>query len=302
MFVLVQEILENKKSSNLWCQRSIYYGWLFFAYIPLLVSCKLFTQSLWYNNESVLQIEIFFQFSFVRCILSRRLYQNMLNFLPVVYNTKETSVTMLLLLYQIKYLSRKVRNWFLSRLSRNWVHNSYNIEIHRGMKSDARFIDWQWFWNNVLKRKVNNFCFHLLEESWFHFLWTCLNLKYRISFKFKTSFCTLRAVSTGLYTCIWAGPWEMCLISYVNNKGADQPAHPRSLISAFVVRCLDSVMSLVSVTKISSLILASVAEQASLSLTWSETPEDTHGAAHIQRTDHDPCKSGDPAFGEMQQL
>ena len=39
------------------------------------------------------------------------------------------------------------------------------------------------------------------------------------------------------------------------------------------IRCLDSVMSLVSVTKISSLVLASVAsvaEQASLSLTWSE--------------------------------
>ena len=32
-------------------------------------------------------------------------------------------------------------------------------------------------------------------------------------------------------------------MSYANNKGADQPAHPRSLISAFVVRCLDSVMS-----------------------------------------------------------
>ena len=58
-------------------------------------------------------------------------------------------------------------------------------------------------------------------------------------------------------------------------KGADQPAHLRSLISMFVVRCLDSVMSLVSVTKISSLMLASVAEQASLSLTWSETREDT---------------------------
>ena len=51
--------------------------------------------------------------------------------------------------------------------------------------------------------------------------------------------------------------------------------HMRSLISAFVVRCLDSVMSLVSVTKISSLMLASVAEQASLSLTWSEILEDT---------------------------
>ena len=64
-------------------------------------------------------------------------------------------------------------------------------------------------------------------------------------------------------------------MSYANNKGADQPAHPHSLISAFVVCCLDIVMSLVSVTKISSLMLASVSEQASLSLTWSETPEDT---------------------------
>ena len=26
--------------------------------------------------------------------------------------------------------------------------------------------------------------------------------------------------------------------AYANNKGADQPAHPRSLISTFVVRCL----------------------------------------------------------------
>ena len=60
----------------------------------------------------------------------------------------------------------------------------------------------------------------------------------------------------------------------------------RSLISAFFVRCLDGVMSLVSVTKISSLILASVAEQASLPLTWSETPEDTfsHGVAQLLST------------------
>ena len=31
------------------------------------------------------------------------------------------------------------------------------------------------------------------------------------------------------------GHEKMCLMSYANNKGADQPAHPRSLISAFVV-------------------------------------------------------------------
>ena len=74
---------------------------------------------------------------------------------------------------------------------------------------------------------------------------------------------------------------KTCFMSYANNKGADQPAHLRSLISAFVVHCLDSVTFLVSVTKISSLVLASVAEQASLSPTWSETPEDTfsHGEA-----------------------
>ena len=82
------------------------------------------------------------------------------------------------------------------------------------------------------------------------------------------------------------GHEKMCLMSYANNKGADQPALPRSLISAIVVRCLDSVMSLVSVTKISNLMLASVAEQASLSLTWPETPEDTfsHDEAQIHCT------------------
>ena len=71
------------------------------------------------------------------------------------------------------------------------------------------------------------------------------------------------------------GHEKTCLMSYANNKGTDQPVHPSSLIYAFVVHCLDSVMSLVSVTKISSLMLASVAEQASLSLAWSEPPEDT---------------------------
>ena len=59
------------------------------------------------------------------------------------------------------------------------------------------------------------------------------------------------------------GHEKTCLMLYANKKGADQPAHPHSLSSAFVVCCLDSVMSLVSVTKISSLMLASVAEQAS---------------------------------------
>ena len=47
----------------------------------------------------------------------------------------------------------------------------------------------------------------------------------------------------------------------------------RSLISTFVFRCLDSIISLVSISEISSLYLATVAAQAGLSLTWSQTPK-----------------------------
>ena len=43
--------------------------------------------------------------------------------------------------------------------------------------------------------------------------------------------------------------------------------------SAFVVHCLDSIIPLVPISETSSLYLASVAEQASLSQTWSQTPK-----------------------------
>ena len=67
-------------------------------------------------------------------------------------------------------------------------------------------------------------------------------------------------------TTKWAPSWENLFLPYANNKGADQPAHSRSLISAFVVRCLDSILLVVSISEIS-------AEQAALSLTWSKTPK-----------------------------
>ena len=53
---------------------------------------------------------------------------------------------------------------------------------------------------------------------------------------------------------------------YANNIGADQPAHPCSLISAFVVCCLDSIIPLVSISAISRLQLVLVAAQATSSL------------------------------------
>ena len=67
----------------------------------------------------------------------------------------------------------------------------------------------------------------------------------------------------------------MCLIAYANNKGADQPVHSRSLISTFVVRCLDSMICIFAISKVSRYSLVSVAEQAGLNLTWLKIPEDT---------------------------
>ena len=73
------------------------------------------------------------------------------------------------------------------------------------------------------------------------------------------------------------------LMPYANNKGADQPAHPRSLISTFVVRCLDSMICILAISKVSRCFLVSVAEQAGLNLTWSKISEDmfSRGVAHI---------------------
>ena len=44
---------------------------------------------------------------------------------------------------------------------------------------------------------------------------------------------------------------EKTCLSYANNTVADQPARPRSLISAFVVRCQDSIIPLLAIAEIS---------------------------------------------------
>ena len=66
---------------------------------------------------------------------------------------------------------------------------------------------------------------------------------------------------------------EKTCFAYAHNKGADQPAHLRSLISTFVVRCLGSIKPVFSISKILSLYLASVAARAGVRLAWSQTPK-----------------------------
>ena len=65
------------------------------------------------------------------------------------------------------------------------------------------------------------------------------------------------------------GPWreKTCLWGFANNTGSDQPVHPLSLTSAFVIHkvLLASIIPRLDLSKIS------VAEQAGLSLALSET-------------------------------
>ena len=64
---------------------------------------------------------------------------------------------------------------------------------------------------------------------------------------------------------------KTCLWGFANNKGADQPVHPHSLMSGFVIRLLESIISRLVTNEISSFYVVSVAEQAGLNLTLSET-------------------------------
>ena len=72
------------------------------------------------------------------------------------------------------------------------------------------------------------------------------------------------------------------LMSYTNNKGANQPSHPGSLITIFIVLCLDSMIGILAISKVSRFWLASVAEQAGLNLTCSKIPEDTFSHDVVQ--------------------
>ena len=47
--------------------------------------------------------------------------------------------------------------------------------------------------------------------------------------------------------------WQNLFIAYANNKDADQPAHPCSQISAFIVRCLDSLIPILAISGLKSL-------------------------------------------------
>ena len=68
---------------------------------------------------------------------------------------------------------------------------------------------------------------------------------------------------------IWASVREnlyLGVCKQANNKGADQPAHLRKLISSFIILLLESIISRLAMSELSIFELVSVAGQAGLNL------------------------------------
>ena len=64
---------------------------------------------------------------------------------------------------------------------------------------------------------------------------------------------------------------KTCLRRFANNTGADQPTHLHSLISAFVIFILESIISRLAKSEISNFNIVYVAEETGLSLALSKT-------------------------------
>ena len=110
----------------------------------------------------------------------------------------------------------------------------------------------------------------------------------------RTMFISLHSKSTGLtyyiivqsncsmlnYTVVHItqytnGPRseKTCLRWFANNKGADQPAHLRSLISVFVIRVFETIIPRLASIAILIFWLVFVAEKTGLKFKLSETPK-----------------------------
>ena len=75
------------------------------------------------------------------------------------------------------------------------------------------------------------------ESSFGASCWSC----HALAKKKKVKKSSSASLNVTLQILIYIS-WENLFLPYANNKGADQPTHARSLICAFVVRCLDSII------------------------------------------------------------
>ena len=81
-----------------------------------------------------------------------------------------------------------------------------------------------------------------------HFLLNFVNPNWMVKF-----FNLQRVEFKTPLTSIFEPRHKKTCLSYVTNKDTDQPAHLRSLLSAFVVGCLDSIIPILAMSKLSRL-------------------------------------------------
>ena len=111
--------------------------------------------------------------------------------------------------------------WLYQFLIIAYLFSSYLS--YSGVKSSSLSFRGKWSWNNFYGHSL------LSADS-------------------QKGSCRLLAKLEGT---IEPGHEKLCFMPYANNKGADQRAHPRSLISALVVRYQDRMIPLVYIFDIS---------------------------------------------------
>ena len=75
---------------------------------------------------------------------------------------------------------------------------------------------------------------------------------------FKNCACAISTIILWIDTLYGPRREKTCLRRCANNKGADQPVHPHSLISAFIIRLLESIISMHATSKILIFLLVTV--------------------------------------------
>ena len=123
--------------------------------------------------------------------------------------------------------------WSESSLCAQWVAKNPSF-LHA---DSGDWSDWADFVGFVMRRL--NYCncnpILLKQSPWASidsdFIWNGQRLKRSMSYSNQPKCID-----------IWATSWENLFMPYVNNKDTDQPAPLRRLISAYVVRCPDSII------------------------------------------------------------
>ena len=108
----------------------------------------------------------------------------------------------------------------------------------------------------------------------------------KLALEFSLLVCDTVLISSSIYYNIevyMSLLMKNMFLPYANNKGADQPANPRSLISTFVVHYVDSIIPLVSIPQISSLYLSFCGCAGRFESYPVANPEDrfSHDVAHM---------------------